>query len=45
VINPSILILKLGEYLKCYVEMLRDTKNTTARANFEKRFDFLNECT
>jgi hypothetical protein len=45
VINPSILIMKLREYLKCYVEMLHDAKNTTARANFEKRFDFLNECT
>lgn len=41
-INPRILVLKLREHLKFYVEELRNANNTKLRENFEKRFDFLN---
>jgi hypothetical protein len=41
-INPQILILKLREYLKSYVEKLRNTSNIKLRVNFAKRFDSLN---
>ena len=42
-INPQRLILDLRDYLKSYVEKLRDARNTEARKNFEKRFDSLNK--
>lgn len=42
-INPQRLVLDLRDYLKSYVEKLRDAHNTEARRNFETRFDYLNK--
>jgi hypothetical protein len=42
-INPQVLTLKLREYLKYYVEKLRDASNVKERENFAKRFNTLNK--
>jgi len=38
-INPQKLVLEIRKHFNDYIKQLKDTKNTTLRKNFERRFD------